>query len=119
MKEPTAEQILRSMRRLHRKYVRTCQRKNVYFDLTVEQFHKLTSSPCEYCGKPPAQISRFYHYNGIDRKNSKQGYFLSNCATACKECNFIKGSTLTFEEMKVVGAALVDYRRRNSRATAE
>lgn len=100
------------MRRLYKKYIQTCRRRNVFWELTVEQFHKLTSQPCVYCGKAPAQISRNYIYNGIDRINHYQGYVLANCATACVECNFIKGTRLTYDEMLVVARALAAFRKR-------
>jgi hypothetical protein len=102
--------ILRSMRRLHRRYVKVCQRGNKYWEISVEDFHRLTSSDCHYCGKPPMQISRTYKYNGLDRKNSQKGYQLENVVPCCKECNFIKGRELTYDEAVVVLKALTDYR---------
>jgi 5-methylcytosine-specific restriction endonuclease McrA len=110
MAPPTKESILRNMRRLHKRYNRECIRRNVYWGIGLEPFHKLTSAPCAYCGKPPSQVSRTYTYNGIDRKNPKKGYTDDNCVTACKECNWIKGDRLTFEEMRVVGEALRSFR---------
>lgn len=41
--------------------------------------------PCEYCGVNPVNC-----VHGIDRINNDCGYTLSNCVTACKECNFLK-----------------------------
>ena len=33
-----------------------------------------------------------YVYNGIDRLDNNIGYLYDNCATACKRCNFLKGT---------------------------
>jgi hypothetical protein len=104
------------MKRLYKHYVRMCRRKNVFWELSVEQFHKLTSAPCIYCEKPPLQISRAYKYNGIDRLDPKRGYVPANVAPCCKECNWIKGDRLTSEEMKVVGQALTTFRNRVKRS---
>lgn len=112
MAPPTKESVHRSMKRLLKNYVRMCKRKNVYWELSIEQFHKLTSQACKYCGKPPLQVSRSYTYNGIDRLNPKQGYIPDNCVPCCKECNWIKGDRLTPDEMMVVGEALSTYRKR-------
>ena len=112
MAPPGKESSQRSMKRLFKNYIRGCKRKNIYWELTLEEFHKLTSSNCAYCEKPPAQRSRTYTYNGIDRMNNKRGYIRDNVVPACKECNFLKGDRLTFDEMKVVGEALKAFRQK-------
>ena len=100
----------RAMRRLCRQYIRDCQNRNVFWDLKLEDFERLTSSPCHYCGIPPLQKSRSYTYNGLDRVNHKLGYFLTNVVPACKKCNWVKGNRLTYEEMLAVGKALREFR---------
>lgn len=66
------------------------------FELSVENFKKLTSQNCYYCGIEPKQIldgpgrNGIYIYNGIDRVDSSRGYELDNVVTCCKECNFMK-----------------------------
>lgn len=112
MAQPNKVQAYRSMKRLFKSYVRGCKRRNVFWGLTIEQFHELTNQPCEYCALPPVQVSRAYTYNGIDRMNPKQGYVPENCVTACKGCNWIKGDRLSFEEMKIVGEALSTFRKK-------
>lgn len=93
-------------------YIRNCARRNIFWNLTLEAFKELTSQPCIYCGCAPAQKSRSYTYNGIDRIEHKKGYELPNCVPSCGTCNFIRGTRLTFEEMKAVGKALQDFRRK-------
>lgn len=110
MAGPSKDSIYKAMKRLFRRYVLMCQRRNVYWGLSLEEFHALTSGRCFYCSRPPQQKSRSYTYNGIDRVNNRQGYIAANCVTACKECNFIKGDRLTQDEMKIVGEALAEFR---------
>lgn len=52
------------------------------FEITFEQFKKIFSKPCHYCGD-----SRRV---GIDRKNNKVGYVKSNCLPCCWPCNRAK-----------------------------
>ncbi len=61
-----------------------CQR-NLWFDLTIDQFTKLVNKPCFYCNT--------YIDNeviGIDRIDSELGYSLENCVPCCDICNFMK-----------------------------
>lgn len=73
------------------------------FELSVEQFEHMTTQDCFYCGVEPKQIYRSrnanggYTYNGIDRKDSKQGYTLDNCVPCCWQCNKIK-SIMPYEK---------------------
>lgn len=81
-------------------YKRGAEKRGYSYDLTVEEFTELTSSPCHYCGALPSTIidrSKYgtngtYVYNGIDRKNPNLGYTPDNCVTACKTCNYAKRS---------------------------
>jgi 5-methylcytosine-specific restriction endonuclease McrA len=109
-KEGTPE--YRSMKRVYKHYVRQCRIRNVYWELTVDQFKVLTSSNCAYCGKQPTNRRSNYLYSGIDRKNNKQGYTLDNSVPCCKVCNSIKGAHLTFEEMRAAMEAVCRYRSR-------
>jgi len=79
-------------------YQITAKRKNLVFDLTDEQFFTLTQSPCHYCGIEPYRSSNTlgthhygdFVYNGIDRKDSLQGYNRENCVPCCRLCNMGK-----------------------------
>ena len=71
------------------------------FKLTKEEFRKLTQGECYYCGMPPKQQRKVvqakgkmqgFVYNGVDRKDSKKGYVMSNCVSCCKTCNIAKGT---------------------------
>lgn len=81
---------------LYAHYSRQAFRRGYAFELTQEDFRKLTSSDCHYCGMPPSgkKLGRGYNghyvYNGIDRKDNSRGYLLSNCVPCCKYCNVMK-----------------------------
>jgi hypothetical protein len=79
-------------------YRKKAKRKGLPFDLTEEQFFALTQQPCHYCGREPYRTSHtkgtHYHgdfvYNGVDRKDSEQGYVRTNCVPCCHTCNLGK-----------------------------
>jgi len=85
--------------RLLYNYKRNAKIKKRKFSLSRGQFITITSSKCHYCGSFPANIASdnlkgnksSYTYNGIDRKNSSEGYTVSNSLPCCKKCNFTKG----------------------------
>lgn len=69
------------------------------FTLNKEEFKKLTSGDCTYCGIPPHKKEKdskiqekdgVYIYNGIDRVDSSIGYIISNCVSCCEICNKAK-----------------------------
>jgi len=85
-----------SLIRLYRKYKQGAKIRNYTFDLELDEFEKLTSSDCAYCGCPPTQMIEtngwqpVYMYNGIDRVNNARGYELDNCVPCCGLCNQMK-----------------------------
>lgn len=89
-------------------YKTSSKKRKIKFELTKEQFIKLTSSDCHYCGEKPSQkflgkrllgrgIGSIYYYNGIDRLDPKKGYEIGNVVSCCKKCNFAKQS-MSYEE---------------------
>jgi len=92
LKDPTES----SFGSLWHSYKRNARVKGHEFNLTKEEFRKLTKSNCHYCGCEPyvertAQTAREgYLYNGIDRKDNDEGYTLENSLTCCGTCNFLK-----------------------------
>lgn len=51
--------------------------------LSLDQYKKMASSNCFYCGIP--------NCGGVDRKNSNLGHTIRNCTPCCEKCNFIMG----------------------------
>lgn len=104
-----------AFRSLYRRYKYAAMQRGYDFSLTEEQFKKLTSRTCYYCGRNPNQIvadygsmNGSYFFNGVDRINNDLGYVLENCVTCCKICNRAKHS-LTHEEFMLWIKDLVDY----------
>lgn len=81
-------------------YKRSAKVNNRDFNLSSEEFKKLTSDNCFYCGEKPSKIkdgyknikykNSVYIWNGIDRVDSTKGYIKSNCVTCCSKCNVAK-----------------------------
>jgi len=65
-------------------YKRNAKKRDLAFDLTMEEFMTFWQAYCTYC---PDQIATI----GIDRIDSSKGYSLENCVPCCWECNRIKG----------------------------
>lgn len=77
-------------------YKRNARNAGIKFNLSHDQFQKLISSDCTYCGAPPSKVVKKLNnvtvYNGIDRISPDGGYTINNAASCCKKCNFLKGS---------------------------
>jgi hypothetical protein len=80
---------------LYATYKFNAEKRSRVFELTKEEFRRLTSSACEYCGAEPKQKvgterNGFYVYNGVDRKDNGLGYTNQNSASCCGTCNWMK-----------------------------
>lgn len=80
-------------------YKQGAKQRNYSFHLTKDQFRKITSLPCSYCGsfiQPYYAKNRKslttvpYLCNGIDRVNNDIGYSVENCVSCCNLCNLMK-----------------------------
>ena len=80
-------------------YKRAASRRGYDWKLTKENFRKLISNKCFYCGHEPSSeifiarkktIDNTLIYNGVDRKNNTVGYTLDNSVTSCVVCNRMK-----------------------------
>jgi len=86
-----------SFRRLYRGYKRSSPGRGLSFELTTEEFRRITSSKCFYCGslpsyemKPQIYTNGSYIYNGVDRVDNDRGYESDNCVPCCFVCNTMK-----------------------------
>lgn len=86
-------------RALHRTYARRAKHKNISFDISLDDFMKLTKKNCYICNASPA--GRYRHdktqpipwvYNGLDRVDNFRGYTADNVIACCKTCNVAKAS---------------------------
>lgn len=70
------------------------KRRNIPFDLDIDDFNILIHSNCHYCNKELSNVinikSILYRYNGIDRCFNYDGYNIDNCIPCCYECNKMK-----------------------------
>jgi hypothetical protein len=70
------------------------RRKNVPFEISLEQAIPLFKADCHYCGDAPANVvkigRRIVTYQGIDRIDSALGYTTLNVVPCCKKCNYAK-----------------------------
>jgi hypothetical protein len=65
-------------------YKRNANIRGFSFLITIDEFEKLISQPCFYCGGFDG-IS-----NGVDRLNNLESYKIENCVPCCKRCNKMK-----------------------------
>lgn len=70
-------------------------RKGLEFTLTDNDFIRIITSNCVYCGQEAKNETRkLRNFNlavlTVDRKDNTKGYTLENCVSACKNCNFSK-----------------------------
>lgn len=89
---PAKNSVLNNYKRNARIYDRE-------FSLSKEEFYKLLSGNCFYCGAKPSKIKRdntkcknvsICIYNGVDRVDNNKGYTISNCVSCCTTCNSAK-----------------------------
>jgi len=72
-------------------------KRNMYFNLTVDEFVKIAKQPCYYCGDSNTNLkvnksgNGDFSHNGLDRVNNNVGYFVKNCVSCCIFCNGAKG----------------------------
>jgi len=76
--------------------------KNIDFELSEDDFRKITAMPCAYCCKKTVDGK---HSNGIDRADNTMGYTAVNCVPCCTECNYMK-KTSTPSEFRAACAAV-------------
>ena len=79
-------------------------RRGLQVSLTLDEFRLLTKEDaCAYCGQAILWKRRAYN---LDRKDPKLGYTLDNVVVCCKECNRIKATTYSYDEMLRIGSLI-------------
>lgn len=77
-------------------YQRPARRRGLVFELSEDDFVRISSCPCFYCGCAPSQTQvsksgrESFTYNGVDRFDNSKGYTLSNSVPCCRPCNVSK-----------------------------
>jgi hypothetical protein len=81
---------------LYARYKCAARKRNITFNISLEDFIEIAKQDCFYCGIGAKQEIKDKNYNGIfihngiDRINSSLGYSKENCVSCCKQCNFAK-----------------------------
>ena len=98
-------------------YKNNAKKRNLRFELSMDEFIKITKSDCHYCGDEPNREYKEkrnnggYIYNGIDRVNNSLGYILDNCVPCCEVCNKAKRDLLYSEFIEWLDR-IVEFRGR-------
>lgn len=85
-----------ALQRLFYSYRNGARRRNLNFEISFDEFGKITKRNCFYCGRSPqakahSQSGDIYIYNGIDRWDNSLSYTWDNIVTCCFACNQMKG----------------------------
>jgi hypothetical protein len=82
--------------RIFKFYRDNSSRRGHEFKINREDFIRLTTQNCFYCGVEPKQGTKnklgeiTFKYNGLDRIDSGIGYQIDNVVTCCHKCNRAK-----------------------------
>lgn len=71
-------------------YKKSAKSKGRSFTITQDEFSKITSQPCHYCGEFEKEDKKGNAYNGLDRVDTTKGYELNNIVACCATCNRMK-----------------------------
>jgi len=75
----------------YREWKGKAERRNIKFNLTMEEFIKLCETNCYFCNSNPRRKGRrLAKITGIDRLDSDKDYDIENCVSCCTKCNFMK-----------------------------
>lgn len=108
---------------LYNYYKKDCAKKRGHsWELTKEQFRKLTKGNCYYCGTKPSNILNratsnaygVYVYNGIDRLDNSKSYTEKNAVSCCAVCNSMKSKLSKKEFLKQI-RKIYEYKINNEK----
>lgn len=104
----TPEQKI-AVRERQRKYNKTPKGRAIFLrkayqridecNLSTEEVLELISQPCFHCGTTDEN-------RGLDRIDNKLPHIKGNVVPSCAPCNFARGDRFSFDEMKIIGAAI-------------
>lgn len=92
-------------------YRRHAKDRGLCFELTKEDFCRLITQRCAYCGtigsnyKKTKNSLEGLYYNGVDRRDNATGYTVNNVVPCCRICNRAKHTLSIKEFKKWLGAA--------------
>lgn len=86
-----------SFNQLLNQYKQGAKKRGLKFELPIDEFRKIVTKSCFYCGREPDKSMGKPNYNGnfiyigIDRVDNSKGYSSDNCVSCCESCNHRKG----------------------------
>lgn len=90
-KKDDEELILSRYKSIYARYRNEAKRRNLDFSMEFDEYYKLATKPCYYCGKFSNKQKVKYgieiKFNGIDRVDNTKGYSSDNIVSCCKSCN--------------------------------
>jgi hypothetical protein len=86
------------------------RRQSRAFELTMDQCSDLWAMGCHYCQRDISNNKGV----GLDRKDNSRGYTLDNVLPCCGDCNKVRNTVLSVEEMEIVMAVVSEIRKTKS-----
>lgn len=91
----------------YKRHLRCAQRRGLTSHLSLEEYSKIASMPCAYCGGTSTR--KFSNHremllNSVDRRDNELFYAANNSVPACCTCQKIKGVLTEAEFLNVVKA---------------
>lgn len=87
------------------------QRNKRRWEISPELFALLISQPCHYCGSALNNTG-----SGLDRKDNQLGYVPENVVPCCRQCNVVKNSFFSYDEMMQLSSVLKNIMEKKSNA---
>lgn len=89
---------------------KNASKRGLPWKITKEQFEKLRTRPCFYCGGSLPETG-----HGLDRilNDKKIGYTIENVVPCCGNCNMIRANKLSTSEMIVAMSAIKEHKRQS------
>ena len=75
-----------------------------------EYIENLFEGGCIYCGE------KDWHELGLDRIDNTKGHTKDNVVCACRDCNWVRNSKFSFQEMLMLGNTIRNIKRLRSQS---
>lgn len=86
---------------------RQAKERKIEWNISKKEYEYLITKSCDYC-----KGSLLTKGTGLDRIDSNLDYSVYNVVPCCTSCNSIKGTHLTYDEMKIAMKAVLAYRNK-------
>lgn len=94
-----------------RVYIKGANSRGLLFELSFDDFVRISSADCVYCGEHPMSrkdrilgkvVDSGRFANGLDRVDNSIGYTVSNVVPCCKKCNRAKDTMSVMEFKRLI-----------------